>query len=193
MKLSTSYVNYTIAQYIIEPIKDLDEFLVTNTNVIEFDDLTNWKVSSFNRSFNFFRYPTNKVIFLQDKYGDKKTNLFEWMSFNENKNNYILLDDSKKNVAWTNLSFNGSKLARKLLTEHKYLIWWYYLSLNESIWAKKLLQKEIFKHNWYWLKYNNSKWAKSMVKQDIKASQRNYCAWQEEIKWTNINKIKIKN
>ena len=124
VKLLSSYINFVMAQYIIEPKKTLKKWCRSHVKICS---LTN------------FEY-----VYCKDP---NKIDLYELSKSNTIMAKLIL---KKYPIDWQRLSYNSSKWAYRLLDN----IDWILLSKNPSKWARKLLKNNPDKINWNYLSEN---------------------------------------
>ena len=155
VKLSSSYINFVVAQYIIEPKRTLKNWAKKFVNINCLNDFE----YIYNRDFNKINInalsKSNTIIakLILKKHPDK-INLC-YLSENSSRWAYKLLDE----IDWFFLSRNPSKRARKLLKNNPDKINSHSLSGNPSRWAYKLLDK----NNSYLLSGNPSRWAYKLL------------------------------
>ena len=173
MKLMTSYINYTIGQYIIEPIKrKLKKWIRPYLKIkININDLIHE-----NPKFSLC-YHKSSLELIFKKYPDK----IYWgvLSKAKSKWSYRLLKNNINKIHWDVLCKSPTKYAREIIKENMNKTC-YYLLENPSKWAYKLTLtksynvKTVVKY-WYYMSANSSNRA-------IKLLQDN----QDKIDWVEL-------
>ena len=125
MKLSTSYVNYTIAQYIIEPIKDLDEWLKDHKYKLILENMVDIE-----------------YVYCRDKYAHILSSTNTIMA-------KIILKNNIDKIKWHSLCYNTSNWAGDILKNNLDKIDWRKLCCNKSYWAGKILKNNLDKIDWF--------------------------------------------
>ena len=203
MKSLTSYVNFTIAQYIIEPIKELDDWLHKYKNELYLNKLTDYEYLYCRDNINFYRsnIAKNNTIMAKVILKNNINNIFNLMlSANKSKWAYNILKNNKSYCDSDLLSKNTSKYAGKLikniLNEPNSIIHidncWGSISANPSRWAYKILLSNPKNIIYGRLLENNSNWARKLLPEKININwylSSNNAIWAGNILKNNINAI----
>jgi len=217
VKLLTPNINYTIAQYIIEPIKTLKKWIKP---FVKIDELNNYEYvyCRFPDKINWFNLPKNNTLITKVILGNKIDEHLFTLSVNSSRWAYKKQKEHANKIIWSWLSLNTNKWAYKTLRKRPHIIDWSYLSLNSSNWAYKMLKNNLNKINWLYLSENpnnliqnifkivsekidwsylsanSSKWAYNLLKKNLdkinfaKLSE-NPSKWAYKLLKNNQNKI----
>ena len=170
VKILSSYINFAIGQYIVEPKKTLKNWVKPYVQTDQLKDP------------GYIYY--NNIDTPDDCY----------LSSNNSITAKVILKKDPSKIEWDNISENTSKWAYKLLKPDK--INWRYLSGNPSKWAYKLLKNNLDKISSYWLSINPSEWAFRLLKPeniDWAALSVNKSKWALKLLESNPDKINWKN
>jgi len=192
VKLVSSYINFTIANYIMEPIKTLKKWVKPYVKEIGF--LSNFEYIYCRNSDKIANSVISKSNTLITKIILQNVpHKINWYKLSQNSSHwaYRLLKNNPNKIFYNSLSRNPSNWAYKLLKKNGTEIHYDDISRNPSLWAKKIFMNRPDKTEFYSLSQNPSKWAYKLLNNNVNlyGLSQNIGDWACELLKKNPEKI----
>ena len=177
VKTLSSYINFTVALYIIEPLKIVKKWAKNSMKMKTIVD----SEYIYSRDINIFNeYHLCKTDTIMSKVILKhRPDKIDWSILSRNSSRWVykLLKNNTNKIDYNALSQNKSNWTIKILDLEK--INWHLISANPSRWACKLIKNNPDKIELQFLLENPSKWAIRTLEKynniDLKYLSHNPC------------------